>query len=83
MESDGDTNFNWCTRKVDEGLVKRLKELEIEERSNTIQTMALLKSTRILRKLSGKLEETCCHSDSNESISPNASLKNSEGIIII
>ena len=33
------------------GLVKRLDELEIEGRTDTVQTIALLKSARILRRV--------------------------------
>ena len=36
---------------IPKGLVKGLKELEIEGRAETIQTTALLRSTRILRRV--------------------------------
>ena len=40
---------------VTKGLVQRLDDLEIREREETIQTIALLRSARILRKIL----ETC------------------------
>ena len=43
------------------GLLKGLEDLEIKRQVETIQTTALLKSARILRKL----EETCYHSKSS------------------
>ena len=43
-------------------LVQGLEELEIRGRVETIQTTALLRSARILRRV----EETCCHSNSNK-----------------
>ena len=53
------------------GLVNGQKDLEIIGQVETIQTTALLK--RVLR-----LEETCCHSNSNEKPSANAGVKNSQ-----
>ena len=50
---------------VTKGLVQGLEDLEISGRVETIQTTALLRSVRIL---SGKSEETCCHSDSRDTI---------------
>ena len=38
-------------RTVSKGLVKRLEELEIGGRAKTIQTTALLRSARILRRV--------------------------------
>ena len=35
-EGDGDTNCNWCTRKIPKGLVKGLEDLKIRERTKTI-----------------------------------------------
>ena len=40
---------------VPEGLGKRLRKLEIRGRIETIQTMALLRSARILKKIPGDL----------------------------
>ena len=67
---------------VTKGMVRRLDDLEIRRRAETIQTTALLRSDRILRIVL----ETCCHLNSSEKPSANASVKNSkrsEIIIII
>ena len=45
------------------------KGQEVGGRVDTVQTTALLRTARILRKV---LEETCCHSNSNEKPSANA-----------
>ena len=47
------------------GIVKGSRGLEIGWQAETIQTTALLRSARILRR-SWRLEETCCHSGSSE-----------------
>ena len=59
-KSDGDTNCNWHT--------------EIRGRVETIQTIALLILSRILRRVL----ETCCHSDFSKNPEANADLKNSQ-----
>ena len=64
---------------VPKGLFRGLEELEIVGRADFIQTTALLKSARILRRV----PETCYHSDSSERPSANACMKISQGIIII
>ena len=48
-EGDGDANCNWYTWI--KGLVKRLEDLEIRGQVETIQTTALLRSSRILRRV--------------------------------
>ena len=60
-------------------LLGGLEDLEIRGRVETIQTMALLRLTKILRRVL----ETCCHSDSSERPSANVGVKNSPGVIII
>ena len=60
---------------VSKGLVLELKDSEIRGREETIQTTALLRSVRILRRV---LEKTCCHSDSCEKPSVLADGKNSQ-----
>ena len=62
-----------CT--VIKGLVQGLDDLEIRGQVETIQTTALLRSTR---EESRRLEETCCHSNCSEKPSANASVKNSK-----
>ena len=57
---------------VTKGLVQGLEDLEIRGRVETIQTTALLRSARILRRV----QETCCQSDSSENSS--AAVKNSQ-----
>ena len=59
---------------VTKGLVQGLDDLEIPGRVETIQTSALLRSARILRRVL----ETCCYSNSNEKTSANAGVKNSQ-----
>ena len=56
--------------RVTKGLLKRLLD-GVE----AIQTSALLRSARILKRV---LEETCCHSNSSEKPSANASAQNSK-----
>ena len=57
---------------IPKGLVQGLEELEIRERVETIQTIALLRLARIL----SRVLETCCHSNSCEKPSANAGVKN-------
>ena len=57
-------------------LLKGLEDLEIGGRVETIQTRALLKTARILRRVL----ETCCHSNSSEKPSANTDVKNSKGV---
>ena len=57
---------------VIKGLIKGLEDLEIAGQVETIQTTALLRSARILRRVL----ETCCHSDSSERLSANTDVKN-------
>ena len=46
-EGEGDTNCNWCAHNI----VRGLGDLEIRGQEKTIQTTALLRSARILRKV--------------------------------
>ena len=61
---------------VTEWLLKGLEDLEVGRRAETIQTTALLKTARILRRV-WRLEETCCHANSSEKPLANADVKNS------
>ena len=63
---------------VTKGLVHGLEDLEIGGRVETIQTTALLRSAKILRRVLG-LEETY-HSNSSEGPSVNTDVKNSQGV---
>ena len=56
------------------GLELGLEKLEISGRVETIQTIALLRSARILRRVL----ETCCHSNSCEKLSANVGVKTSQ-----
>ena len=58
---------------VTKGLLKGLEDLEVGGRVETIQATALLRTTRILRRVL----ETCCHSNSSERPSANTDVKNS------
>ena len=61
---------------VTKRLLKGLEDLEVGDRVETIQTTALLKTARILRRV---LETwgNCCHSISSERPPANADVKNS------
>ena len=58
---------------VTKELLKGLEDLEVGGRVETIETTALLKIARILRRVL----ETCCHSISSERPSAYADVKNS------
>ena len=58
------------------GLLKRLEDWEIGRRAETIQTEALLRAARILRRV----EETSYHSNSSKRSSADADVKNSKGL---
>ena len=60
---------------VTKGLLKGLEDLRVGGLVETIQTTALLRMARILRRVL----ETCCHSDSSERPPANADMKNSKG----
>ena len=62
---------------ITKGLLKGLEDLEVGGRVETLQTTALLRTARILRRV---LEETCCHSNSSEKPSANPDVKNCKGV---
>ena len=52
IKGDGDINCDWCAWKDSHNLgKKRLEELKIKGRIETIQTTVLLRSVKILRRL--------------------------------
>ena len=59
---------------VTKGLLKGLEDLEVVERVKTIQTTALLRTARILRRVL----ETCSHLVSSERPSAKTDVKNSQ-----
>ena len=61
---------------VTEGFLQGLEESEITGPVETIQTIALLRSARKLKRVL----ETCCHSNSSERPSANANVTNSQGV---
>ena len=61
---------------VIKGLLKELGDLEIGSQEENIQTTALLRSARILRRVL----ETCYLSNSSERLSANTDMKNSQGV---
>ena len=61
---------------VTKGLLKGREDLEIRGRVETIQTTALLRSGRILRKVL----ETFCHSNSSGKPSAIVDVKKSQGV---
>ena len=64
---------------ITKGLSKGLEDSEIGGRVETIQTTALQRTARILRRVL-EIEETCCHSNSCVKPSVNADVKNSKGV---
>ena len=60
---------------ITKGLLKGLKDLEVGDRVETIQTTALLKNGQNTEKSPWRLEETCCHSISSEIPSAYADVK--------
>ena len=60
---------------VTKGLLKGLEDLEVGGRVETIQTTALLRTARILRRV---LET--CHSNSSERASAKPDAKKSQGV---
>ena len=67
--------FGTVTKRI----LKELKDLEAGGRLETIQTPALLRMARILKRVL-ELEETCCHSNLSERLSANADMKNTQGV---
>ena len=61
---------------VTKGLLKGLEDLEVGGRVETIQTTALLRTARILRRV-WRREKTCCHSDFSEKPSAISDVKSS------
>ncbi len=61
---------------VTKGLLKGLEDLKVGGRVETIQTTALLMTARILKRIL----ETCCHSNSSETLSADADVKNSKRV---
>ena len=59
---------------IPKGIIKGLEDLEIGGQEEIIQTTALLRSTRILRRVL----EICCLSNSSEKPSANPCVKNSQ-----
>ena len=48
---DNHTNCEWCFVTVTKGLLKGLEDMEVGGRVETIQTTALLRMARILRRV--------------------------------
>ena len=76
MEHEIDSHAIGSFGTVIKGLLKGLEDLEVGGRVETVQTRALLKKARILRRVL-RLEETCCHSIISEIPSAYADVKNS------
>ena len=58
------------------GLLNDLEDLVVGGRVETIQMTALLRTSRILRRVL----DTCCYSDSSEKPSANTDVKQSKGV---
>ena len=78
-ESDDYTNYNWCSWYSQKGLKQVLEGLEITRGGESIQTTALLRSDKILKRV----RETCGHSNSTERPSTNADVKNPHRVTIM
>ena len=64
---------------VTKRLAQGLEDLEIRVRVETVQTTALLKSARILRRVLETWKD-CCLSNSSGKSSANADVKNSQSV---
>ena len=64
---------------VTKGLLKGLEDLKFGGWVETIQTTALLRTDRIVKK-SWRFEETCSHSNSSEKPSAKTDVKNIQGV---
>ena len=80
--SDAYTNCNWCSWYSRRRINKGLEDLEIRERTETIQAIALLRTAEYWAE-SWRPEKTCFHSNFSERPLTNADVKNSQIIIII
>ena len=74
-EIDGDTNCKWCTRCSHQRIGTRTWGLRNKRTSRDHQTIELLRSARILRKV----QKTRCHSYSREKPLASAGGKNTKG----
>ena len=50
-EGDGGTNCTWCAWNHPQSSIRGLEELEIRRRPESVRTISLLISARILRKI--------------------------------
>ena len=64
---------------IPKGLIQGLEDLKIRGQVETIQTTALLRLSRILRRVL----EICCHSNSNGKPSANTSVKNYLSLLLL
>ena len=64
---------------ITKGLLKGLEDLEVDKQVETIQTTALLRTPRILRRI-WTPEKTGYQSNSSEKPSANTDVKNSKGL---
>ena len=76
-KSDGDTNCNWCTWNNHQRDSKGTGRLGIRGQVKTIQTTALLRSARILKRVL-EIKETGCHTNCSEKLFGTAGRKNSQ-----
>ena len=81
MKHVGDTNYSWCFWNAPtKDLGKKLEELEIKGRIETIETTALDGIFRRVLEEFWKPQETCCHSDSSERPPAEDTAKHSQGV---
>ena len=82
LESDVYTNCGSCTCNNHKRLKKGLEGLEIRGRVETIQTTALKRLAKILRRVL-EIWEACCHSNCSEKPSVDTGLKTTQRSKII
>ena len=78
-EDGGDIYCNWYTWNIPKGLVRGVEELEFGGQAEIIQTTALLRSARILRRVLETWEDLLSHTLQWKTA--NAGVKNSQGVI--
>ena len=65
QEGDSDTNNNWRTRYSHQGFIAGTGGLGNKSTSGDHPSYCIVEISQITKKESWRLEETCCHSDSN------------------
>ena len=83
LESDGDTDCNWCARYSYQRIGTWTGGLGDKRTSGDHLNNSIVEIGQNTKKESWRLEETCCHSDSSGKPSDNPGVKHFLIIIII